>query len=247
MTAAEDHARRAAKVLLAGLAAALLIALAVLLLAGGSRHPTRAKASAHPLAAATPREKASRRERHAPLATRDPGSLPQTHAFPPASSPHLKAAIASLWAAVVAGSPGRGRSAFFPEAAYVKLKAIGSASSDWSGRLLHEYALDIAAAHASLGPGAARASLIGVDVPERFGHWVEVGVCYNSIGYWELPNARVVFLEDGKVRSFGIASMISWRGEWYVVHLGAVLRSGDGGVVDEPSAGRGSSAYSSTC
>ena len=72
-------------------------------------------------------------------------------------------------------------------------------------------------------------------------------MCYNDIGYWEVPNARVVYRQGGRVRSFGIASMISWRGEWYVVHLGVVLRSGSEGVVDEAAAGPGTSAYSGTC
>ena len=33
--------------------------------------------------------------------------------------------------------------------------------------------------------------------------------------------------------------MISWRGVWYVVHLGAVLRSAAVGEVYQPAAGRG--------
>ena len=41
--------------------------------------------------------------------------------------------------------------------------------------------------------------------------------------------------------------MISWRGVWYVVHLGAILRSGESGMVDEPSSGAGVSTYSGTC
>jgi hypothetical protein len=155
--------------------------------------------------------------------------------------------MAALWAGIVAASPAAALSAFFPEAAYVKLKAIASASSDWSSRLVHEFALDIAAAHALLGSGAARASLVAVEVPDRYGHWVEPGTCYNGVGYYEVPNARVVYSEGGIVRSFGIASLISWRGEWYVVHLGAVLRSGDAGALDEPAEGRGSSSYSGTC
>jgi hypothetical protein len=40
-------------------------------------------------------------------------------------------------------------------------------------------------------------------------------------------------------RSIGIASLISWRGRWYVVHFGAVLRAGPGGVVDSPATGPG--------
>ena len=88
--------------------------------------------------------------------------------------------------------------------------------------------------------------LVRVDVPASFAHWVAPGACYNRVGYYEVPNARVVYRDAGTVRSFGIASMISWRGVWYVVHLGAV--SGDsGGMVDAPSAGAGVSAPSLTC
>ena len=152
-----------------------------------------------------------------------------------------------LWAGVVRDSPTTALPAFFPRGAYVQLKAIASAGSDWRDRLVHDYALDIEAAHALLGGDPASARLIAVEVPSSYGHWVPPGVCYNDIGYYEVPNARVVYSEGGQVRSFGIASMISWRGVWYVVHLGAILRSSDAGFVDEPSSGEGTSAYSGTC
>ncbi len=155
--------------------------------------------------------------------------------------------MASLWSGIARDSPAPALAAFFPRAAYVQLKAIGAASSDWSGRLLHEYRLDIAAAHALLGVGAAGARLVSVNVPSAYGHWVQPGACYNSIGYYEVPNARLVYRERGQIRSFGIASMISWRGVWYVVHLGAVLRESHAGTVDEPELGPGTSAYSGTC
>jgi hypothetical protein len=243
MTAREDHPRRGVRLLLAGLALALVVAIVWLALAGGSSQRTRPRAASRPLAAA------HRRRAHspAPAPAPTPGSLPQTHAYPSARSARFAAATAALWAGVVADSPQRALIAFFPEAAYAKLKAIASASSDWSSRLVHQYALDIGAAHALLGAGAARASLVAVEVPDQYGHWVEPGACYNGVGYFEVPNARVVYREDGALRSFGIASMISWRGEWYVVHLGAVLREGEAGAVDEPAAGRGTSAASSTC
>jgi hypothetical protein len=86
-----------------------------------------------------------------------------------------------------------------------------------------------------------------VDVQSSYGHWIAPGVCENSVGYYEMPNARVLYSEGGQVHSFGIASMISWRGVWYVVHLGAVLRPAEEGVVDEPASGAGESAYSGTC
>jgi hypothetical protein len=155
--------------------------------------------------------------------------------------------MASLWTGVVHDSLAPALTAFFPKDAYVQLKAIVSASSDWTDRLVHDYGLDITAAHALLGRNAAHARLIAVNVHSSYGHWIQPGVCYNSIGYYEMPNARVVYRDDGQIRSFGIASMISWRGVWYVVHLGAILRSTDSGTVDEPASGQGTSAYSGTC
>ena len=100
---------------------------------------------------------------------------------------------------------------------------------------------------ASLWKRFLSSDLIAVHVPTSYAHWVEPGACYNSIGYYEVPNARVVYRAGGQERSFGIASMISWRGVWYVVHLGAVLRPGEEGVVDEPATGPGAPAYSGTC
>jgi hypothetical protein len=190
------------------------------------------------------RQQASARLAHASSAQ---GSLAQTSAFPSSHSATFKELMASLWSGIEQNSIGTALPAFFPRGAYVQLKAIPSAGSDWSGRLVHDYALDIAAAHALLGSGAAHAQLVSVSAPSGYGHWVRPGVCYNDVGYYELPNARVVYRKNGELRSFGIASMISWRGVWYVVHLGAILRQADVGVVDEPSSGAGSSAYSGTC
>jgi len=180
-------------------------------------------------------------------ARRSPGTLPQTHAYPSGTSPRFRALMRALWRGVVDDSLTPAVEAFFPQSAYVQLKAIPSAGADWTGRLLHDFRLDVEAAHALLGADAHAAELLRVNVPSGYGHWIEPGTCYNAIGYYEAPNARVVFREHGRVRSFGIASLISWRGVWYVVHLGAILRSTDTGTVDEPADGPGISAYSGTC
>jgi hypothetical protein len=137
--------------------------------------------------------------------------------------------------------------AFFPEGAYRQLKTIYDATGDYTGRLVGDYGLDIEAAHSLLGAHARDARLLEVRVQGDYAHWVDPGVCDNSAGYYEVPNSRVVYSEDGQVRSFGIASMISWRGVWYVVHLGAVVRDVAAGVVDDPSVGAGAPVASDTC
>lgn len=177
----------------------------------------------------------------------DPGTLPQTSQVPAAGTAPFDADMADLWQGVVTGTVGPAMAAFFPEQAYLQVKTLANPAADWQDRLVAEYAADIGAAHQLLGADPGAATLVTVDVPGSYAHWVPPGVCDNGVGYWEVPNARMVYRINGQERSFGIASMISWRGVWYVVHLGAVLRSGPGGEVDDPSTGVGTPAPSSTC
>ena len=181
--------------------------------------------------------------------TTGPGTLPQTSTLPPASGPQFQSEMADLWAGVVRNDVTAAMPAFFPENAYVQLKSITGPRTDFENRLVADFRSDLAAAHALLGADPASAVLQSVSVPEQYAHWVPPGVCYNSIGYYEVPNARVVYTAGGAVRSFGIASMISWRGQWYVVHLGLVTRptTTQQGIVDDPATGPGTSAYSPTC
>jgi hypothetical protein len=208
-------------------------------------HPVRA-ASACALASIAPPPKAASPP-PVPAAAVDPGTLPQTATLPTATTAAFLARMGALWRGVTTGTPGEALPAFFPESAYVQLKQIGDPQGDFSGRLEVDYDADVAAAHQLLGAAAPSARLLGVDVDEAYAHWVPPGVCDNGTGYFEVPNSRVVYSIDGQVRSLGIASMISWRGEWYVVHFGAVLRPGAGGTVDAPQEGPGTPTYSSTC
>jgi hypothetical protein len=168
-----------------------------------------------------------------------PGRLHQTRARPSARSRAFRAEMTDLWAAIVAGRPGLARPGFFPVTAYQQVKAIFDPAADWRTRLFGDFRLDVAAAHRYLGRGARRARLVRVIVPAAQAAWIVPGVCENAVGYWHVGGARLVYRQHGQERSLGIASLISWRGRWYVVHFGAVLRAGPGGVVDSPAAGPG--------
>jgi hypothetical protein len=176
-----------------------------------------------------------------------PGSLPQTDQLPSVHAAVFAAEMRMLWRGVQLGSFRVALPAFFPEAAYVRLKRVPDARGDFRDRLVADFALDIEAAHRLLGARAPSARLVGVHVPAGYAHWIPPGVCYNAVGYYEVPNARILYLDGGQLQSLGIASMISWRGIWYVVHLGAVMRYGAVGVLDAPSSGPGVSVSSSTC
>ena len=166
----------------------------------------------------------------------DPGRLPQTTALPSAASRSFHARMAALWRAITHDAPAAATAAFFPRAAYLQVKAIPDAGTDYDSRLLRNFALDIRAAHSLLGRGARTARLVAVRVPRQWA-WIVPGYCANRIGYWHAPGSRLVYRENGRTASFGIFSLISWRGQWYVVHLGVWNQPG---TVDAPSTGGGS-------
>jgi hypothetical protein len=163
--------------------------------------------------------------------------------LPSAHTRVFRAEMTDLWAAVVTGRASLAAQSFFPLAAYTQVKAIADPAADWRSRLFGDFRLDVAAAHHLLGRGARRDSLVRIVVPAAEAAWIAPGVCYNAVGYWHVGGARLVYLQHGRhhsqLRSIGIASLISWRGRWYVVHFGAVLRASAAGVVDAPATGPG--------
>jgi hypothetical protein len=223
-----------AGVLLAGCGGSAVPAAPARASAAGTGSP-RTQPPAKPAASAAPHASAASSPVPLPVAP-GAGALPQTNAFPSTRSTAFRYAMADLWLAVTTGNARFGLPAFFPEAAYRQLKQIPYPDADWQDRLRYDYALDIGAAHDLLARGAR---LVRVIVPVSEAVWVYPGACYNTIGYWHVSGARVVYQEHGQERSFGIASLISWRGVWYVVHLGAVVRPVVTGIVDDPADGPG--------
>jgi hypothetical protein len=241
-------------VLPARLRGAAVAALAALLAAGcsaGSPGSTAPPAGSPKASSTRASQAAARpRPRTAPgviAVPPPPAYLHQTMAFPSAHTRVFGAEMTDLWAAVVAGRPAYAIDAFFPLTAYQQVKAISDPTADWHNRLFGDFRLDVAAVHQLLGPGARRARLVQVIVPSAEASWIVPGVCSNGVGYWHVAGARVVYREQGQLRSFGIASLISWRGRWYVVHFGAVLRNAVVGVVDQPSLGTGTPGPAGGC
>ena len=148
----------------------------------------------------------------------DPGTLPQTHDRPADDGDALRARGEALFEAIQNDDPDLGLPAFFPRTAYEQVKAIANPASDWKHRLVANYKRDIHAAHAKLGRKATVARLVGLEVGPG-ARWVEPGEEGNKLGYWRVYGSRLRFTVDGKERTVDVTSLISWRGEWYVVHL----------------------------
>jgi hypothetical protein len=221
-------------------AVAAVAVVVVLVLPGPSRSQRRAETAAGPtpqsVVAATattaapasssvptvPRTTAtSRPPRTTSPPTLDPGTLPQTGQLPSASDALLSAHVQDLWRAVVDGRPDEATPFFFPLDAYVQVKSISDPVHDYQTRLIPNFDQDVQALHAELGVAASSARLTGISVPDA-AQWIVPGVEYNKGSYWRVYGTTLNYSEGGTSRSFPITSLISWRGEWYVVHLGAI-------------------------
>ncbi len=153
----------------------------------------------------------------------DGGALPQTEQMPSLDSPTYKVRVAHLWRAIVEDRPELADDAFFPLVAYRQVKAIAKPDADYEHRLLAAYHRDLHAYHKKLGPDPEQARFIELAVPTAKAAWVKPGDEYNKIGYDRVYHSKIRYQRaDGKEGSLLVLSMISWRGEWYVVHVAGI-------------------------
>ena len=198
--------------ILALLATTVLAGIFVIGRGGGHRVPARAVASVGTtLATTVPSTVAS-----STTTTTDPGTLDQTKDRPTGNDPAFQARMRLLWDALQSGHVGVALPAFFPLSAYKKVKAVPNPASDWQHRLVADFDADIARVHASLRPSAR---LTGVAVPDARATWVPPGAEFNRIGYWRVYDTTLTYDNGGRPGSVTVISLISWRGQWYVVHF----------------------------
>jgi hypothetical protein len=155
-----------------------------------------------------------------PLTDASGGPLPQTEERPSLDSASYRARVALLWRAIVDDAPDTATDAFFPVVAYTQVKAIPNPPADWNARLMKAFARDVHADHAKLGPDPAHATFVALDVPADKARWMKPGSEGNKLGYYRVLKSTLRFRRaDGSDGAFEVLSMISWRGEWFVVHL----------------------------
>lgn len=153
--------------------------------------------------------------------TVDPGTLPQTDEKPSGTGAEFDARMSVLARAIIDNTPDTAISTFFPVTAYKQTKKNTNPAADWQNRLIANFKVDVADANKKLGPNAKNAVFKGVTVPNT-AVWVKPGEEYNVGPYWRVFKTQMNFEVDGKSVQIPIESMISWRGQWYVVHLGTI-------------------------
>ena len=152
--------------------------------------------------------------------TVDPGVLPQTRDRPAADAPSFLAGSHALWQAIVADDPAPAMPFFFPLSAYRQVKDVKDPAADWQNRLVSAFGRDIHRLHMQLGAGTDQAHFAGLDVPTDQATWVDPGQEHNKLGYWRVYGSNMRYEIAGATKSMPIYSLISWRGDWYVVHVG---------------------------
>jgi hypothetical protein len=155
-------------------------------------------------------------------ATPDPGALPQTGEKPVGSGATFDAGVQGLWQAIVHDRPELGMAFFFPESAYLQVKALSDPATDYQQRLIANYEQDIHTLHTQLGTAAGSAQFVGIDVPDSQAVLVQPGEESNKLSYWRVYGTTLRYSANGTINTFPVTSLISWRGEWYVVHLGEI-------------------------
>lgn len=190
--------------------------------------PSPATAAAPPPASAAPSDAARpAAPSDGPPSLRDADGkpLPQTDVRPSLDSASFQRRIAALAEAIINGDPEPALGAFFPLEAYQQVKDVAKPERDYKFRLIANFKRDIAEYHKALGAPAAAgtaapAKFEGVTVSEKDAKWMAPGAEGNKIGYFRVLRSRLRFTTSaGRARQFELTSMISWRGEWYVVHL----------------------------
>lgn len=146
--------------------------------------------------------------------------LPQTEDRPSAQSPALERRLELLVRAIAEDKPEVALPSFFPVEAYSQVKAIAKPAQDWKRRLVAAFERNIHEYHRQLGADAPSLRLLRIEIPEPKVKWMKPGAEGNRVGYFRVLRSKLfVANAEGAEKALEVTSMISWRGEWYVVHL----------------------------
>jgi hypothetical protein len=150
----------------------------------------------------------------------DGGPLPQTEERPSSTAARFRARMQRLFHAIQTDDPASAYTCFFPLSAYEQVKDIAKPERDYRYRLLKAFDRGIHEYHRTLGAYPEKTAFVGVDVPDAQALWMKPGSEGNKLGYYRVLRSSIRYATRTKTtHELELTSLISWRGEWYVVHL----------------------------
>jgi hypothetical protein len=145
--------------------------------------------------------------------------LPQTEDKPSFESAAFQKRMRLLFEAIQKDDPEIAAPSFFPKIAYVQVKDIPHADGDWKSRLMRAFARDIHEYHKAMKK-PEDAQFIGYKADPKYAKWMAPRAEGNKVGYYRITHTKLQYKNaDGKDREMDVTSLISWRGEFFVVHL----------------------------
>lgn len=188
--------------------------------AASSSAATTSSAAAATSASTAPADAALDLSKHPELFDADKKPLPQTEDRPSTDSPAFKRRMELLWQAIALDDPQIAEGVFFPVSSYELVKDIENAKADWKSRLFKAFGRNVHEYHKKLGDDAKAARFLGVEIDEPRVKWMKRGSEGNKLGYFRVTRSRIRYADAaGKEHKLELTSLISWRGEWFVVHL----------------------------
>ncbi len=138
---------------------------------------------------------------------------------PELSTPGLEQHGRVLLDAIAKDDPELAKDFFFPRAPFTPLKDVANPDRYWV-QLYATYKRDIHEMHRKRRDwtGATFESLRLGSPPT----WVKPGDEYNKIGYYRTFNAKLRYTIGERKGVIDVHTIISWQGDWYVTHLGAI-------------------------
>ena len=145
---------------------------------------------------------------------------PQTEDLPSSDDPSLGERVNLLCSAIIEGRPELAHDAFFPTVAYRQVKAVSDPDRDFKIRLLSHFDRDIVDYHQRISRRHPPIRCSGLRIPKGQARWMKPGSEYNRLGYYRVLRSQLDLTDaDGNTTTLEVTSLISWRGQWYVVHL----------------------------
>jgi hypothetical protein len=128
--------------------------------------------------------------------------------------------MAAVLSAIQSGNPDLSHPAFFPLNAYLQTKSGGGNDTDWHFRLMANWDRDVRILHGRLDPSGAPLIFVGATL-QGPPTWIAPGLEQNKGPYWRTLGTIISYRTSaaGPILQQSVLCCISWRGQWYPIHL----------------------------